>query len=433
MGRPGTIVGALACQKDSYLRTFQTTVLNCTPLDPKKDVHKAKKGKESANGSATIGEVPLYELELEDTILFPEGGGQVADRGLLIVEGGENDEAKTLVNVLDVQRKNLRAVHIVDKSITAGTNVKIELDWKRRLDHMQQHTGQHLLSAVLEKHGLATLSCKVGDTTSYLEIPRALTEEEMNEIAQEVNDEILNNTAVKIEVPEAVIEEDSLDPKKGILRVVKIGTVGESPCCGTHLSSVGQVKAVSLLEQVKNKKGSSRLYYVTGDRVYKYTEELYDMCKNLMNIFSSSFEELNVKAENAIAEVKRSTQREKKLVKEIATIKGNEMLQEMEKDDSKFYYFYRPESTSEFINVIFDSIKPAVDRKKSTVVLLSDDGAVVIYGKESQSVIDTLKARFSKFKGGKNKTGKFQGKTGPLDGSELKSLLGYLEELHTAE
>lgn len=254
MGRPGTIVGALACQQDSYLRTFQTTVLNCTPLDPKKDVHKAKKSKESANGSATIGEVPLYELELEDTILFPEGGGQAADRGLLIVEGGENDEAKTLANVLDVQRKNLRAVHIVDKSITAGTNVKIELDWKRRLDHMQQHTGQHLLSAVLEKHGLATLSCKAGDTTSYLEIPRALTEEEMNEIAQEVNDEILNNTAVKIEVPEAVIEEDSLDPKKGILRVVKIGTVGESPCCGTHLSSVGQVKAVSLLEQVKNKK-----------------------------------------------------------------------------------------------------------------------------------------------------------------------------------
>ena len=128
------MVGALACQRNSFLfGGFKTLVVSC---EPKKD----KKGK-------TEG----YEIELQDTILFPEGGGQPSDSGFLkiIEEDGDSSVIRKIL-VSHVSRSGLHAKHHVSAHIEPGTTIEVNVDEEKRIDYMQQHTGQHLLSAILE-------------------------------------------------------------------------------------------------------------------------------------------------------------------------------------------------------------------------------------------------------------------------------------------
>jgi len=108
-------VGELKCQKDAYCTSIRPTVLSCEAEDEK------------------------YAVILSDTVIFPTGGGQPNDTGFI-----DN------VKVLDCQRRGLDCVHIVAELVEVGASVTVTLDWERRFDHMQQHSGQHLLSDVAE-------------------------------------------------------------------------------------------------------------------------------------------------------------------------------------------------------------------------------------------------------------------------------------------
>eukprot|EP00116_Pleurobrachia_bachei_P002442 sb/3462704/ len=114
------------CQREPFLQVFFSTVTACKEVK--------------------VGKKKRYEVELDDTILFPEGGGQPSDFGTLQLP---TSDAK--IGVLDVQRRGRTAVHTTDKPIPVGQVVNASVDWERRFDHMQQHTGQHLLSAIAEQ------------------------------------------------------------------------------------------------------------------------------------------------------------------------------------------------------------------------------------------------------------------------------------------
>lgn len=403
VGRPGTVVGALACQKDSYLRSLKTIVLSCTPIAVEaKSKGKSKgkgKGKEKEKDTAE-GDVtgPLYEVELQDTVLFPEGGGQPADHGLIYTDKEEDNDKDKAIRVLDVQRKQLRAIHITDKPLEKDSAVRVELEWRRRLDHMQQHTGQHLLSAVLDKYNLPTLSWNMGEKVNYIEVERKLTKEEIEKFNEEVNDEILKNSSVEVKVgADAETEtqtetevgvnaksESNLDAEKGVMRVVHIGDLDINPCCGTHLSSVGQIKAISLLGQVSAKGGHSRLSFVAGDRVYKYTAELYDTVKQLMNTLSSSEEALVEKGEQMAFQLKKAYQHEKSLSKEIAGLLAEKIVANVLKEhdngkEDRIQFLYREDGDLAFLNEVFNGVKNGLETTATpfALVLMSGDGAVL--------------------------------------------------------
>ncbi|KAF9570191.1 hypothetical protein EC968_002070, partial [Mortierella alpina] len=122
-------VGLLTCQHTPYLKQFTTTVLACS-----KKPNKQK----------------LYEVQLQDTILFPEGGGQPCDYGTL----------NETIEVKNVQRVGTSHVHHTSAPVEEGIEARLKVDWPRRFDHMQQHSGQHLVSAIFEQpeYGCNTLA-----------------------------------------------------------------------------------------------------------------------------------------------------------------------------------------------------------------------------------------------------------------------------------
>ncbi len=117
-----------ACQRNSYLKELKSVVASCVKIADK------------------------YHVILDDTVLFPEGGGQPDDRGLI----GD-------VAVERVTRQGNKAVHVLQDPLIEGESYHCKIDWERRFDHMQQHSGQHLLSAIADqKYGFKTTSWDLG-------------------------------------------------------------------------------------------------------------------------------------------------------------------------------------------------------------------------------------------------------------------------------
>ncbi|KAJ2444405.1 hypothetical protein GGF42_006313 [Coemansia sp. RSA 2424] len=197
------LVGLLACQQTPFLRELDTHVLSCSE-------------KPDSEG--------LFCIELADTVIFPEGGGQPSDTGH--IDG---------VPVKYARRDGLRAIHYASAPLPTGALVRVEVDFKKRLDHMQQHTGQHLLSAVLEKDwGLVTVSWSLGATASHVEL-RASKDLVLSSIALAAIESKCNDLIFKaLPIATHVVEQEPAtcpstvpgDYVGGVIRYVEIGVAG---------------------------------------------------------------------------------------------------------------------------------------------------------------------------------------------------------------
>lgn len=201
---------------------------------------------------------------LDDSILYPEGGGQPADHGRL-------DD----VRVLDVQRRDGEIRHYVDsKTIPAGP-VTVELDWQRRYDHMQQHTAQHLLTAVADaEYGWETTSFHLQNEICDIELATAAIHAgQLGKLEEAVNAEI--RAARPITARRVSREEyESLDVRSrglpeghsGDVRLVEITDLDITTCGGTHLESTAEIETLKLLG-TESLRGGTRLFWLAGSRV----------------------------------------------------------------------------------------------------------------------------------------------------------------------
>lgn len=253
-------VGLLACQRDPLLRSLETRIVRAhkapTSAFALTSKWKSKGGKNKANDTnSEPGDAPaktageLWEVQLQDTTLFPEGGGQPSDTGFLILLDPQGSSSPLVLRVESAIRCNLDAVHFVrvptsaepsriPDSLVEGSRVRVEVDWDRRRDHMEMHTGQHLLSALLEhRHNLPTLGWAL--TTfpqpSYVELPRAPTAEEIEAVSRDAEELIAAGTRVNVDVrrEEALGERPESMPddygKEGVIRTVEISGVDRNP------------------------------------------------------------------------------------------------------------------------------------------------------------------------------------------------------------
>lgn len=201
-----------------------------------------------------------YEVVLAATAFYPTGGGQPHDVGTLA--------NRAVLDVVDRDADGI--VHVVDGPIDPGTRAKGIVDWKRRLDHMQQHSGQHILSAAFESLFAArTESFHMGSTTSTIDLHRGVSPADIAAAEDEANRVVFRATEVRVRFA-SPDETGSLPLRKepgreGILRLIEVPGFDLSACGGTHVKNTGTVGVVAITGWEKFK-GGTRVEFVCGGR-----------------------------------------------------------------------------------------------------------------------------------------------------------------------
>jgi len=380
-----------ACQKDSFLKSLKTTVVSC----------QAGKlaGKET------------FELTLEDTVLFPEGGGQPDDRGT--ING---------IEVMRVIRRGGSAVHFVPEAIPEGTEVELVVDWSRRFDHMQQHSGQHLLSAIIENNfGYETTSWELGKLRSHIELScKKLTAEEMEWIERTANEIIRNSTPVNVhEHPSAACPElkhattrGLPDDHEGPVRVVEIPGIDRNMCCGTHVSNLSQVQVIKLFPETESMRGGSRLFFLAGDRVLNYLGKALDNERALTKLLSVGPDDHPTavdRIQNTLKSVNKITRSQ---LKELAQLEAYQL--KTTSETRTYFYVHRENGDMEYMNALVNELS---DQPLPVLITVGPDkgpGQFLLFGEEKQvSKIGPKIASVLEGKGG-GKKGRFQGKANTL-------------------
>lgn len=223
---------------------------------------------------------------LDRTAFYPTSGGQPHDRGLL---GG--------VAVVDVIDREDDILHRLATPLTAGPGAEVtgEIDWPRRWDHMQQHSGQHLLSAVIEDMlGRPTVSVHFGADSSTLDVSSdgALDEARMVSIEQRVNALVREARPVTLSFEEAATAHGLRKPsdRSGEIRIVAIEGIDRSACGGTHVATTAEIGPILLRRQEKVRQGL-RIEFVCGDRALARARRDLELLQQVARAFSGSIDE----------------------------------------------------------------------------------------------------------------------------------------------
>lgn len=216
-----------------------------------------------------VGFHPSGALILDETIFYPEGGGQLADQGF--IQG---------VAVVDVKEEGGLILHYLEstKDFFLGKEVELQIDWDKRFDSMQQHTGEHILSGLAQSiHGAYNVGFHIGEDMMRVDYDKELSWEELEVMERKANEAISQNVAVVSFYPRPkVLESLPYRSKKileGDIRVVEVKGYDLCTCCGTHVRLSGEVGLLKILSR-ENYKGGVRLGVVCGFKALDYFDKL---------------------------------------------------------------------------------------------------------------------------------------------------------------
>jgi alanyl-tRNA synthetase len=235
---------------------------------------------------------------LDRTAFYPASGGQPNDTGSL----GDAEVS----DVVDLDDGSIG--HIVSAPIAEGTRVHGRVDWTRRFDHMQQHTGQHILSAAFDRlHHARTVGFHLGAILSTLDLDKVLGVEALAAAEQEANRVVWENRSVSIRFAtpeEAAAMTFRKEPtRSGPLRVIEVDGFDVSACGGTHVAQAGQVGVIALRSWEKLR-GGMRLEFACGGRALREFRVLRDAVAGSLRYLSVAPQDLPAAIESAQAENK---------------------------------------------------------------------------------------------------------------------------------
>ena len=253
--------------EDPFLREFPATVQTCEP---------AKDG---------------WRVTLDCTAFYPEGGGQPADHGAL---GG--------VRVTDVHERDGVIFHTCDGPVEPGAMVMGTIDWVRRFDHMQQHSGEHIISGILcEKFHCDNVGFHLGAETVTIDYNADISWDQALEAERLANEAVWADRPVEIScpLPEELAELNYRSKKEltGRVRIVTFPGADCCACCGTHVLQAGQVGIIKVLSCQKFREGV-RLEILCGRRAMDYLSQVYTQTRTIA-------QRLSVKPRDAAAAVER--------------------------------------------------------------------------------------------------------------------------------
>lgn len=225
--------------ENAYTSTFSAKVLSC--------------------GEGKHG----YEIILDRTAFYPEGGGQPGDTGYL---GG--------VRVTDTHEKGGAIVHYCEAALEVSSELEGRIDFARRFDFMQQHSGEHIVSGIIHRRfGCDNVGFHMGAETVTIDFNCAISAEELREIEREANAVIWENRPFNIMWPDEktlpTLPYRSKKALSGDVRIVECPGADMCACCGTHVASAGEIGLIKLLSVHPFREGV-RIEMLSGRRAYDY-------------------------------------------------------------------------------------------------------------------------------------------------------------------
>ncbi len=264
-------------------------------------------------GRITALSADAQRVYLDQTAFYPTSGGQPFDLGSL---GG--------ALIAEVVDEDERVAHVLAAPLegrTLGDTVRGEVDWRRRFDHMQQHTGQHVLSAVFaDLFGYETVSVHFGSERSSLDLDvGAIAPAQLGEAEQRANEIVWENRPVRVSFEEssAATGLRKPPPREGTLRIVTIDELDRSACGGTHVRATGEIGAITLRGTERVRK-QTRIEFLCGARVVRQAREDFEALSAIALSVKASIAEAPALVAAQNAELRDALSARKRLEGELA-------------------------------------------------------------------------------------------------------------------
>ena len=245
---------------DSHLRQFSARVLECVPCE---------KG---------------WEVILDATAFYPEGGGQACDLGLL---GG--------VHVLDVRERGEQVVHLCDGQLDVNSVVEGQIDFERRFVLMQQHSGEHIVSGIINRrYGYHNVGFHMGSDVITIDFDGLIPQEDLPSIEWEANQAVWQNLPVRCWYPsEAELPAVGYRTKRALpwpVRIVEVPGIDTCACCGTHVKATGEIGIIKLFTTT-GLRGGTRMEMACGQRALALMNQAYEQNRQVSQAFSAKISE----------------------------------------------------------------------------------------------------------------------------------------------
>lgn len=259
-----------------------------------------------------------YEVILDRTAFFPEGGGQAGDSGFI----GE-------VAVFDTHEKNGEVAHYVNQPISVNCEFDCRIDWEKRFRRMQNHSGEHIVSGLVhKKYGYSNVGFHMGSDFVTIDFDGYLSPEQLAEIEHEANNAVAANLTVTATFPSSEVLK-TLDYRSKLeltenVRIVEIENTDICACCAPHVSSTAEVGLVKILTSERRRRGGDgvRITMLCGLDAYENLVRTHDNNAAISMLLSAKREETASAVERVLAEQERLKQRNAELSRTLAHLRA---------------------------------------------------------------------------------------------------------------
>ncbi len=351
---------------------------------------------------------------LADTILFPGGGGQPADRGRL--DG---------IEIVDVRRDGDEVRHRLARPVAPGP-AELEVDWARRFDHMQQHSGQHLLTAVaLERFGWRTTAFHLGPEVSDIELSTpSIAVAELEAVEEAVAAEIRADRPVRCwrvtaeEYAGLEVRSRGLPAgHQGDIRLVEIVGLDRNTCGGTHVAATGELETMKLVS-TESIRGGTRLHWIAGGRVRRRLAAHEARCAELRRVLDTGDDTLAAVAALKLEQLRDAQRRGKHLASRLAAAAAEALARRGAGRGSAVVDEHFDDADLGFLQQVARRLLAAAPGKVALLTAAGDKGAAFVVAAGEEAAIDLPAAgrRVAEMLDGRGggARGIFQGKAGSL-------------------
>jgi alanyl-tRNA synthetase len=344
--------------RDSFVRAFAANVT---------DIREASR----ADG------LSVWQIALDQTAFYPTSGGQPHDTGTLRATSRNGAVLEVPIESVDEDESG-QLWHYTRKPLQAGTAVDAEIDWPRRLDHIQQHSGQHLLSAVFARELSApTVSFHLGEATSTIDLNSPpLAHHSLQRIEKIVNELIAEDRAVTVRTvdraeAEALLAAGSLrklPEREGSIRLIEIADYDLNACGGTHVRSTGQIGGL-LIRSVEKVSRGFRVEFVCGQRAVQTARHDFELLGRAAGSLSTKPDDIPVTIERMLNESKVAAKEKQRLREEVATYHATRLVvEEMIEGNLRLVCRMFADRDRDYIKLLASRVTASVPR---TIALLA--------------------------------------------------------------